>query len=158
MTVYQKTMTATVYVVRGNEVLLHWHKKYDTWFPLGGHIEKDEFPHEAAIREAREEAGIEISLHRTEIAPEIDVGRVGRIPAPFCIFQEEGRDEEFFDFIFIGHTDAIELHPDPDESLVFEWFSEEKLLHSDVKPHIKNTALAVLRHLKDEKIPFIKEI
>ena len=148
MTVYQKTMTATVYVVRGDEVLLHWHKKYDTWFPLGGHIEKNEFPPEAAIREAREEAGIEISLHPTEVAPAIDVGRVGRIPAPFCLYQEEGREEEFFDFIFIGHTDATELRPELNESCVFEWFSEEKLLTSDVKPHIKNTALAVLAHLK----------
>ena len=151
MTEYQKTMTATVYVVRGDEVLLHWHKKYDTWFPLGGHMEKNEFPHEAAIREAREEAGIEIALHKTEIAPEIDVGRVGRVPAPFCIFQEEGRDEEFFDFIFIGHTDEEELHPNADESCVFSWFDEEKLKNSDVKPHIKNTALAVLAYLKKIK-------
>ena len=47
---YNKSITATVYVINDGKVLLHQHKKYKTWFPLGGHIEEDEFPHEAAIR------------------------------------------------------------------------------------------------------------
>ena len=50
---YNKSITATVYVINDGKVLLHQHKKYNTWFPLGGHIEENEFPHEAAIREVR---------------------------------------------------------------------------------------------------------
>ena len=50
---YNKSITATVYVINDGKVLLHQHKKYKTWFPLGGHIEEDEFPHEAAIREVK---------------------------------------------------------------------------------------------------------
>ena len=45
---YNKSISATVYVVNDGKVLLHLHKKYKTWFPLGGHVEADEFPHEAA--------------------------------------------------------------------------------------------------------------
>ncbi|MBQ9761154.1 MAG: NUDIX domain-containing protein [Clostridia bacterium] len=147
MTILEKSVTSTVYVVKEGRVLLHIHKKFNTWFPLGGHVERNELPHEAALREAREEAGLEIRLISTEVAPDIDVGRVVRIPAPFCLYGEEGREEDYFDFIYVATTDDEALHPDRDESKIFRWFSREDLLTSDVKPHIKNTALAVLEYL-----------
>ena len=52
---YNRSITATVYVVNGDAVLLHKHKKYKTWFALGGHVEADELPHEAALREVQPE-------------------------------------------------------------------------------------------------------
>ena len=85
---YKKSITATVYVINDGKVLLHLHKKYKTWFPLGGHIEADEFPHEAAIREVKEESGFDVTLLETEFAPEIELARVERIPAPFCLLHE----------------------------------------------------------------------
>ena len=147
MTIYKRAITATVYVVREGKVLLHLHKKYKMWFPIGGHVEPDEFPHEAAYREAMEEAGIEIRLVNTEIAPAIDVGRVLRIPAPFCLYGEDGTPDNFFDFIYIAETDCETVTPGDGESPTFRWFSEEDLQTFDVKPHIKNTALAVLKYL-----------
>ena len=147
MTVYERAITATVYVVREGKVLLHLHKKYNTWFPIGGHVEAGEFPHEAAYREAMEEAGIEIRLISTEIAPTINVGRVLRVPAPFCLYGEDGTPDNFFDFIYIAETDCEALNPGDGESRTFGWFSKTDLEHSDVKPHIKNTALAVLNYL-----------
>ncbi len=35
-----KTVTASVYVVYKNKVLLHNHKRYNTLFPLGGKMDK----------------------------------------------------------------------------------------------------------------------
>jgi 8-oxo-dGTP pyrophosphatase MutT (NUDIX family) len=148
MTTLEKSMTSTVYVVRDGRVLLHIHKKFNTWFPLGGHVEPWELPHEAAIREAREEAGLAITLVSTEIAPPIDVGRVVRIPAPFCLYGEEGREEDYFDFIYVASAENDVLSPNDDESHEFRWFSREELIASEVKPHIKNTALAVLDFLE----------
>jgi 8-oxo-dGTP pyrophosphatase MutT (NUDIX family) len=43
-------------------VLLIHHRKLDKWLPLGGHIELDEDPEQAARREAREESGLEVEL------------------------------------------------------------------------------------------------
>ncbi len=48
--------TASVYIVFKNKVLLHKHKKLGIWLQPGGHIELDEDPNEAALREAKEEA------------------------------------------------------------------------------------------------------
>lgn len=142
---YNKSITATVYVIHDNKVLLHEHKKYKTWFPLGGHIEADEFPHEAAIREVKEESGLEVKLLTTEMAPQIELARVKRIPAPFCLLHEGiGSAENFFDFIYIAETDKTELHPADNESCKFKWFSYDDLLNYEIKPHVKNTALAIL--------------
>ena len=43
-------------------MLLHRHKKLGRWFPPGGHIEPNELPDEAAVREVSEESGVRVAL------------------------------------------------------------------------------------------------
>jgi 8-oxo-dGTP diphosphatase len=50
--------TATAFVVRDGATLLHWHKRLQQWMPPGGHIEANEDPVQAVLREVREETGI----------------------------------------------------------------------------------------------------
>jgi 8-oxo-dGTP pyrophosphatase MutT (NUDIX family) len=54
--------TVAIFVVRERRVLLIHHRKLDQWLPLGGHIELEEDPEQAALREAREESGLEVEL------------------------------------------------------------------------------------------------
>ena len=54
--------TVAIFVVHGGEVLLIHHRKLNQWLPLGGHIELDEDPEQAAMREAREECGFDVEL------------------------------------------------------------------------------------------------
>lgn len=54
--------TVAIFVVRDGKVLLIHHRKLDKWLPLGGHIELDEDPEQAALREAREESGFDVEL------------------------------------------------------------------------------------------------
>jgi len=54
--------TVAIFVVQNGKVLLIHHRKLDKWLPLGGHIELDEDPETAALREAREESGLEVEL------------------------------------------------------------------------------------------------
>jgi 8-oxo-dGTP pyrophosphatase MutT (NUDIX family) len=51
-----------VFVVRDKRVLLHRHKRLNRWLPPGGHIEPNELPDDAAIREVLEETGVQIEL------------------------------------------------------------------------------------------------
>jgi 8-oxo-dGTP pyrophosphatase MutT (NUDIX family) len=53
-----KQFTATAYIVKENQVLLHFHKKLGKWLPPGGHLEEGETPPECAIREAKEETSV----------------------------------------------------------------------------------------------------
>jgi 8-oxo-dGTP pyrophosphatase MutT (NUDIX family) len=54
--------TVAIFVVHEAKVLLIHHRNLDKWLPLGGHIELDEDPETAALREAREESGLEVEL------------------------------------------------------------------------------------------------
>lgn len=54
--------TVAIFVVHDGEVLLIHHRKLNKWLPLGGHIELDEDPEIAALREAKEESGLDVEL------------------------------------------------------------------------------------------------
>jgi 8-oxo-dGTP pyrophosphatase MutT (NUDIX family) len=54
--------TVEVFLVYGNTVFLRKHDKYKIWLSVGGHIEPDEDPNQAAIREVKEEVGIDIVI------------------------------------------------------------------------------------------------
>lgn len=54
--------TVAVFVVWDGRVLLHRHRKLAMWLPPGGHIEKNELPDDAAVREVLEETGLKVDL------------------------------------------------------------------------------------------------
>ncbi|MSU61524.1 MAG: NUDIX domain-containing protein [Pedosphaera sp.] len=54
--------TVAIFVVQNGKVLLILHRKLGKWLPLGGHIELDEDPEIAALREAKEESGFDVEL------------------------------------------------------------------------------------------------
>ena len=54
--------TVAVFVVHGDKVVLVHHRKLNQWLPIGGHIELDEDPEAAALRETKEESGLDIEL------------------------------------------------------------------------------------------------
>ena len=144
---YNKSLTATVYVVNGGRVLLHMHKKYKTWFAVGGHFEPDELPHECALREVKEETGLDVTLVNIPTHPR-DVGLVDKVIQPFCIYHEGDIEERFLDFIYIAFSESDKLAPATDESDTLKWFTRQELESQDVKIHIKNTALAVLDYVE----------
>jgi 8-oxo-dGTP pyrophosphatase MutT (NUDIX family) len=54
--------TVAIFVVQQAKVLLVHHRGLNKWLPLGGHVELDEDPEEAALREVREESGLDVEL------------------------------------------------------------------------------------------------
>ena len=54
--------TVAIFIVHEGKILLIHHRKLNKWLPIGGHIELDEDPEIAALREAREEAGFDVVL------------------------------------------------------------------------------------------------
>ena len=57
-----RDFTVAVFVMCQDHVILHPHRKLGIWLPPGGHIEPNELPDEAAVREVAEEAGIAVEL------------------------------------------------------------------------------------------------
>jgi 8-oxo-dGTP pyrophosphatase MutT (NUDIX family) len=54
--------TVAIFVVHESKILVIHHRNLNKWLPLGGHIELDEDPEIAALREAKEESGLDVEL------------------------------------------------------------------------------------------------
>ena len=79
--------TATGFIVNNNsQVLLHWHPKVCAWLPPGGHIDDNEDPVQAVIREISEETGVVCKVISTSRNLEFDYPV--QLPPPFAIMIE----------------------------------------------------------------------
>jgi 8-oxo-dGTP pyrophosphatase MutT (NUDIX family) len=126
---------ATVYVVCDGATALHDHERLGMWLPPGGHLDRDELPHEAARREVREETGLEVEL----LAPRDDLASptVESLPRAQAFLLEDidvhpdGRvSHQHVDFVFFGRVDAREIRPAGDDEADparWEWFTPERL-------------------------------
>ena len=144
-----KTITSSVYVVYGDKVLLHRHKKYNTLFPLGGKMNEEEVPHETAIREVYEESGLKIELYNRDSG--LDLGRVVQLHSPIhTLLENVGHEVENIDFIYFARTLSNEVSPQKGESKELYWFTKEEIESNDsIKPHVKVMALDALRILSN---------
>ena len=79
----ERHFTVTGFVCEGDRTLLHWHKKLQLWLPPGGHVDPNEDPVQAVLREVLEETGIvaEVVPH---VAP-LPFSNVAQIATPLVI-------------------------------------------------------------------------
>ena len=57
-----RELAVAVFVVHEGRVLLLLHPKLGRWLPPGGHVEPNELPDDAAVREVEEETAVRIRL------------------------------------------------------------------------------------------------
>lgn len=124
---------ATVYVVEGGATLLHEHERLGMWLPPGGHVDRDELPHEAALREVREETGLDVDL----VAPTggFDTGTVRSLPRPQHVLLEDINvhdgmvGHQHVDLVFYGRATGRSLSPGEGErpASAWEWFTPAAL-------------------------------
>lgn len=98
--------TSTVFVVFKNRIALHWHEKVNMWLPPGGHVDDNEDPIQTAIRECKEETGIDISIFSESFYEFTDKNLQSIFP-PVTILIENVKDSEIgshqhIDFIYFG--------------------------------------------------------
>ena len=82
--------TVTGFVVHDGSTLLHWHQKVKMWLPPGGHIDENEDPVQAVLREIEEETGVQAKVVPT--GPTLDLDYPTQVPAPFTIMVEDIHD------------------------------------------------------------------
>ena len=52
----------SIFICNRNRVLLVYHKKYSEWLPIGGHIDLNEDPEIALLKEIDEESGLKVKI------------------------------------------------------------------------------------------------
>ncbi len=117
-----RDFTVAVFVVCQEKVVLHRHRKLGLWLPPGGHIEENELPDEAALREVAEEAGIAVELVG-ERGLDMDYpGQPVQLIRPEGIQLEQiGPDHQHIDLIYFARpVDAGEELPSVLEGM--RWF------------------------------------
>jgi 8-oxo-dGTP diphosphatase len=124
----KRHFTATAFVVRDGATLLHWHRRLGQWMPPGGHIEPDEDPPTAALREVREETGLVCEI--ISKSPNLQVNYPEQLAAPYAILVEDipGPDEphKHIDLIYFVRPIEGAVHSTVDDPTL-RWVTEAEL-------------------------------
>lgn len=140
--------TVTAYIVYQDKVLLRHHEKYSMWLGPGGHIELDEGPEEAVVREAKEETGLDIEII-SEPQKKFDDSSYD-IAMPMVINRHfTDQTHEHIDFMYAARTDSDSVSPAEGEEAnpeSFRWFSQDELENFDqVSERVKYHALKAIQ-------------
>jgi len=128
----ERHFTVSGFVTQQGATALHWHR-LGLWLPPGGHIEANEDPIEAVLREVLEETGIEVEVVPT--APELGHREPAQLPPPvtigvYDIERDSGTStpHQHIDFVYFTRpVEGARLDlPDGNEGWV--WVDEAALL------------------------------
>lgn len=139
-----RDFTVAVFVLHLDHVILHRHAKLGIWLPPGGHIEPNELPDEAAIREVAEESGLDIELVGGRGIGIDYPGQPVQLVRPEGIQLEFiGPGHEHIDLIYfarpVASGDGL-----PPLSDGMEWVTRERLAEMTVTDEVRDWALRAL--------------
>ncbi len=142
-----RDFTAGAIVVENGEVLLVKHSKLGMWLQPGGHIEKDEVPHEAAERETVEETGIKIKFHDHFTPSRLYDGKAFDLPRPFHVNLHEVESGHWHcSFLFLAEVAGERKATHGHEHEGMEWFSRKEIENLEEIP--ENLRQAALKGLE----------
>lgn len=119
--------TADVFIVCDNKVLLILHKKHNRWLQIGGHIELNEDPEEALLREAKEECGLDIEIIGKK-EPNFQVLDTKFLyPPTFMNIHKVNDTHRHVGLFYIAKAKSDKFVHNKEEHNDIRWFSEEDL-------------------------------
>jgi 8-oxo-dGTP pyrophosphatase MutT (NUDIX family) len=128
-------VTGSGVVVGPRGVVLLEHRRLGIWLQQGGHIDPGETPWDAALRESREETGLEVLF----VGPFDDAG----VPELFHVdVHEGGRGHTHLDLRYL--IDGGDADPDPPEgeSQRIDWFTWDAAIER-ADPGLRGLLLAI---------------
>jgi ADP-ribose pyrophosphatase YjhB (NUDIX family) len=121
--------TCTGFLVQGNRTLLLWHPRLRMWVPPGGHLEPDEDPVTAVLREIGEETGLAAEV--LPLGQTFPFAYPGQVAPPFTILLEDsaeaGQRHQHIDLIYFCRPSDSPPKADPPPDAILAWVAEETL-------------------------------
>lgn len=118
---------------RGEQVLCVQRSDDGSWTPICGIVEPGEDPHLAAVREAQEEAGVEIEVERL-----VWMSPTGRVQ------YDNGDQNDYLDHTFRARWVSGEPAVGDDESVAVGWFDVDRLPSPMSQTQQRRIRIAVL--------------
>ncbi len=131
-------LTVCAVMVHKKRVLLVLHTKLNKWLFPGGHIDENETPDQAVVREVKEETGLDFKP--SDYGP-IDYTSdiIERNAVPFHANVHSVGDHDHYVSLYMGTVDSEKLEISP-ESKDARWFTIEEIDRLDTNENIKNVA------------------
>lgn len=136
--------TAEVFIVYNGKVLLRKHDKYNLWLSIGGHIELDEDPNQAVIREAKEEVGLDVVLWDGNQSIKGESGGNTQLIPPISLNRHHVNDaHEHVSMIYFGRSTTDHVVPERVED-EWRWLTKDELQELDLRKDVYECAVMAL--------------
>jgi len=143
--------TVEVFIVYENKVLLRFHDKYKLWLSVGGHVELDEDPNQAAIREVKEEVGLDVELFEKLKPFDLESDKYKELIPPYFLNIHRINDTHkhvSMTFFARSNSDKVTSTYEGDKSDDWVWLTKEEIeSKTDLEKQVKFYALKALEEL-----------
>ncbi len=139
---------ADVFIVHKDKVLLRMHEKYHLWLAVGGHIELNEDPVEAALREVKEEVGLDVVIWEgNKLYTSVDEPH-GHLTPPVAMNRHHTSPEhEHISLAYFAYSESDKVVPEsPTDE--WRWLTKDELQKLDILPDTRFLAGLAIDILK----------
>ncbi len=136
-------LTASAWVTSPDrrQILMAYHRLYDSWAWLGGHCDGEKDPRQTALREVREESGLQHIRLLSDRIYSLEV---------LTVEGHEKKGEYVSSHLHLNVTYLIEadpgepIRPKEDENTAVKWFSAEDAVRASSEPWFRERIYAKL--------------
>jgi len=131
-----------------NDILMINHAKLNAWLPPGGHIDANELPGDAVLREIYEETGV-----RARVLPNTrGLGLPGmELDLPFTIILEDIEGDgthNHIDMIYLCSAETSDVTSQPSEVSDAGWFTHEQVKRLKTFDNVLKTIERAVEYIK----------
>ena len=147
--------TVETFIVFEDKVLFRFHDKYNIWLSVGGHIEPNENPNQAAVREVKEEVGLDIVLY-DKLKPKFESENYFEelIPPYFLNVHKIFETHRHVTMTFFARSSTDRIIQSQTEKIVdWKWMTKQDIeTATNILPSKKYYALKALEELANQKL------
>lgn len=129
-------------IVKDGEVLLLYHNKLEKWLFPGGHVEPNETPDMAVVREVKEETGLDFEFFQFS-SLEKAIDEIQTLALPFHTNLHNVGDHDHYGAYYLGTVSRFDFVRN-NESRDMRWVSRAELDDLKLTDQIRGMALYAL--------------